>query len=487
MAIAGVQASGKTFASATTTYSPGSNVTAGNYLLFGVVGYDTGGNPLPPAAATVTQSAGTATLGPVVVDHTFAAPYGTGSRFTILRALVTGSGSLTVTVDGKGSIGLMGCREVSCAASVIPYFTPEVQMGFDTTNRNDDVYGCAGGWIFQVSAELDSTNFTFTFSDTSVFNNGSTSALTGAVQDKAVSTDGVYSLTASRSTGTWAWGALSMSYRDGPGPTVASFAEWHGVPQVDTTFPLDENPISEGGVWDNGAAVGVQWNNSKSLQGVVTGLETAGGQRDATCIRNDGPWPNDQYAELVVFCIDPGTSFPEVELRTRSAMAANSCTGMEFSCSTKRGTSGDYLLIVRWNGAQGNFTTLVNVQGRYYGAKNGDLLSASSIGGYHRLYRNGILLARTKDTTVTSGQPGFGINSEEIGGANNFKYGLTRWRAGQAAGYPLAAPLVDPTRPPQRLLNTLFGANAPGDGTAEPIGALADPVPLSPAHFDGDC
>jgi hypothetical protein len=54
---------------------------------------------------------------------------------------------------------------------------------------------------------------------------------------------------------------------------------WSSGPQAlartyTTTFPLTENPISEGGNWINGKAVGLDWANLATTNGMAIGLES---------------------------------------------------------------------------------------------------------------------------------------------------------------------------------------------------------------------
>src|SRR4030095_1764084 len=46
-----------------------------------------------------------------------------------------------------------------------------------------------------------------------------------------------------------------------------------------TTFPIDENPISEKGNWINGQQVGLAWSDVMTVAGIAIGTQSGTGQR----------------------------------------------------------------------------------------------------------------------------------------------------------------------------------------------------------------
>ena len=74
-----------------------------------------------------------------------------------------------------------------------------------------------------------------------------------------------------------------------------------------TTFPLTENPISEGGSWTNGGATGLGWANVQTTQDqqVQATVKVSGAYGRACC--------------------------KEVELRIRTTITSNSITGYELN------------------------------------------------------------------------------------------------------------------------------------------------------------
>src|ERR1035441_7980952 len=108
-----------------------------------------------------------------------------------------------------------------------------------------------------------------------------------------------------------------------------------------------------------------------------------------------GEWPSNQSVEVVV---EKRAVFryPEVSIRLRSSLAMHNCDGYEISYSLKDGDAA-YLIIVRWNGPLADFTYLLNVQGKQYAVKTGDVVKATVVGNEIKTYKNGLLMGATKD------------------------------------------------------------------------------------------
>lgn len=203
-----------------------------------------------------------------------------------------------------------------------------------------------------------------------------------------------------------------------------------------TNFPLKENPISEGGRWMSGKAVGIDWGDVSTTPGLAVGH--AGPKRfaDATALLK-GSWGPTQTAEAVVSS-KAVYRYPEVSLRLRSSLSPHRCTGYEISNSLKKGKSA-YLIIVRWNGPLADFTYLVQVGGAKYSVTAGDVMKATIVGNVITAYKNGVQLAQVTDNTYSTGSPGFGFN-EGINGA----YGISRFTATDAPiGAASAADLAE--------------------------------------------
>ncbi len=199
-----------------------------------------------------------------------------------------------------------------------------------------------------------------------------------------------------------------------------------------TTFPLAENPISEGGRWTNGGTVGLDWTNVSTTPGLAIGHQVGASYTDATALL-EGPWDPDQWASAVVHG-KPGVEvcYQEVELRLRSALLAHVATGYEISFKVSQSDEA-YLIIVRWNGPIGDFTYLANLKGARYGVTSGDEVSASIAGDVITAYKNGEIVGRASDRTYAAGSPGMGFNLENAPAGcagTNGNYGFSRFAAG---------------------------------------------------------
>lgn len=175
-----------------------------------------------------------------------------------------------------------------------------------------------------------------------------------------------------------------------------------------TTFPLTENPISEGSKWINGGTTGLDWKNAQTTTNKVFGTQVGNESCPSNC--NDttavltGSWGATQTAQATIYSTGGLTAFSEVELRLRTTITANSITGYEFICSVIPGNQ--YAQIVRWNGTLGNFT-LLNSTGT--GCASGDILKATASGSTLAIYKNGTQIFSLTDATYTGGSPGVGF------------------------------------------------------------------------------
>jgi hypothetical protein len=219
------------------------------------------------------------------------------------------------------------------------------------------------------------------------------------------------------------------------GLTVLSFYQasipLNGGHSYTTNFPLTENPISEGGNWVNGGALGIDWTNVSTTPGLAIGHEVGVRFSDGTALLT-GAWTPDQTAMAVVYSINQNDScYQEVELRLRSSLSAHSCTGYEINFKASK-TSNAYLQIVRWNGPPGDFSYLDTRDGAQYGVKTGGTVKATISGNVITAYINGVRMLQVTDTVFTSGNPGIGFNLENSPSGcsgTNVNYGFTYFKA----------------------------------------------------------
>jgi hypothetical protein len=186
-----------------------------------------------------------------------------------------------------------------------------------------------------------------------------------------------------------------------------------------TNFATAENPLSEGGKWVDGKAVGVNWNNPQSAFGkayasVLSGL--SGSRYDdsiahlATSLRTFAP---NQYAQGTVFKASGYTTAGghELELLLRFSIVNGNAHGYEVLW----GIAG-YMAVVRWNGALGDYTPVYDPgNGSIPVPQDGDVLRAEITGNIIKVYRNGVQVGPNIDVTSiggqvwSSGQPGLGF------------------------------------------------------------------------------
>jgi chitodextrinase len=192
-----------------------------------------------------------------------------------------------------------------------------------------------------------------------------------------------------------------------------------------TTFPLTENPISEGGNWINGSTNGVHWSNVRTTSEFAFGTEPGTIDYDDSTAVLSGAWGQNQAAQGTIKIVSAdATQFEEVELRLNTTVTQDSITGYEINCSVKPGNS--YMQLVRWNGPLGNFTGL---SGADVACANGDVIKATNIGGTITAYLNGVAQFSWTDTTYKGGSPGIGFYIQNGSASTNADFGFSSFMA----------------------------------------------------------
>jgi hypothetical protein len=201
------------------------------------------------------------------------------------------------------------------------------------------------------------------------------------------------------------------------------------VRSYSTDFPLDENPVSEDGMWLNGKKDAIDFTDCVTSNGIIHGAPSrmnvlekraeqgnadhgegpAGDYDDPTAILT-GEWGPNQHARGVAHVENPTEEwFQEVQIRLRSTLAPHRITGYEIFFRCLKGELG-YAEIVRWNGAVGDWTSLRRHQGAEFGVAHGDVVEASIEGNVIRGFVNGVEKITVTDDVWTSGAPGVGFN-----------------------------------------------------------------------------
>jgi hypothetical protein len=207
-----------------------------------------------------------------------------------------------------------------------------------------------------------------------------------------------------------------------------------------TCFQRDEDPISEGGLWLNGARDGIDWADVIVRNGVAYGAVTRmqaaehrieqgnlasadpeavpeGDYDDPTALLF-GVWGKNQHVQATVFSKNQTEEyFQEVEIRLRSTLTPHRCTGYEVFWRCLK-TENAYAEIVRWNGKIGDFTSLRKLSGPQYGVVEA-IISGHDIKGFI----NGVEVISTTDDAFDAGSPGIGFNF--FVGNTNVDHGFT--------------------------------------------------------------
>lgn len=192
-----------------------------------------------------------------------------------------------------------------------------------------------------------------------------------------------------------------------------------------TSFPTVENPLSQGGIWKCGLAVGLNWTNPKATSNgcVASTTPTPNRYDDAIAMLDSSAFAANanQFVETIVYKAagySGGGGSHEVEHFGHMSVSANNAQGYEGSIGIN--PSGTYAFIVRWNGPEGDYTALIdpsNGVGSYTNAPtalaDGDVIRseytvAAGVATI-KLFQNGSLIVTTTDSTFLSGQPGLGF------------------------------------------------------------------------------
>lgn len=237
---------------------------------------------------------------------------------------------------------------------------------------------------------------------------------------------------------------LTATARDAAGNTTTSTSvsvtvnNTGAFTSYSTTFPLTENPISEGGVWahttNQWTAVRTSGGNAFGTNGItntyddsyalLTGFSSSVNDYEATCVLYKNP--------LATFNVTH-----EVALLARMADTSSSVRGYEFLFAHQ----GE-IQIMRWNGGFGDFTDLLggpmsNVIGRPF--QTGDVFKAKVQGSTLTLYVNGAQIAQVTSSTWPTGRPGINMFIRPSGNSANFA--MSSYNVGQlTVPSPPAAP-----------------------------------------------
>jgi hypothetical protein len=198
-----------------------------------------------------------------------------------------------------------------------------------------------------------------------------------------------------------------------------------------TDFPLTENPISESGKWINSGANGGGRSNVQSASGLAFGTQI---ERPAPgLIYNDsialmtGTWSADQTVTVTLHeATTSDTCCAEGEIWIRGTMDGGKMMGYEMSFSILR--DPDYYHMATWLGkdfAKGTFAR--SALGRTL--HDGDVIKVTAVGNAFTLYVNSIEIARGKDSSYKSGNPGIGFYHSSVFNGLDNQWGFRNFSA----------------------------------------------------------
>lgn len=196
--------------------------------------------------------------------------------------------------------------------------------------------------------------------------------------------------------------------------------------------PVLENPISEGGVWTTGLATGKIWKDPATVMGLAFGTQVAGTPPpyDDSIAHLSG-FPPNHYAKATMFRCGAVVGL-EVELLLRFKITPNNARGYEIDGYL----GGSAIHVVRWNGAQNDFTDLSGAVTNNVSFNDGDVWYAEMVGNVITVKNNGLLVwtsDRTGDAIIWSdGNPGLGFYTDtNLGAASpNLDLGWKTFEAG---------------------------------------------------------
>ena len=319
------------------------------------------------------------------------------------------STAYSYTVSAYDAAGNVSAQTGAILATTLTDQVPDIQAPTTPTNlmavpassaqitlswrASTDNIGVAGYRVFRDGQQISTT-------------------ATTSYADSALSPSTAYSYTVSAYD---AAGNVSAQSGTVPATTSASTKSYS------TNFDVEENPISEGGIWSH---TGLDWTVVQTKSGIAFGTQTGQDGYDDSYAILSGFSPNHTVSGLI-HLIDPidSSCSHEVELLLRWSDSAHSAQGYEVVLSF----DGGYAQVVRWNGAIGDFTVLANSD--YPGLKNGDVFSASIVENVITAYVNGNKIIQTTDSTYAEGNPGMGFFRRNCG--TNADFGFMSFTASE--------------------------------------------------------
>lgn len=187
-----------------------------------------------------------------------------------------------------------------------------------------------------------------------------------------------------------------------------------------TSFPSNENPISEGGRWHNS---GLDWTAVATTNGVAHSTQTGNSYDDSYAFL--AGFSANHQAQGTIFKANgynPGTTH-EIEILLRCSDSPHNISYYE--CNLEH--DGAYAQIVKLVGPIGQFEVLNTTVSQPIRPKTGDVFMAKIVGNTISSYLNGVKMAEAVDSSIGAGQPGMAFFIRP--GATAQSYGFSSYSA----------------------------------------------------------
>ena len=224
-----------------------------------------------------------------------------------------------------------------------------------------------------------------------------------------------------------------------------------------TTFPVNQDPLSENGNWADGKTVGLLWSDcavTNTPEGLhyAYGLESGANGYDDSLAVLTGDWGPTQSIDITIYLTNQLTSdygvFQELEYGLRCTLSSNKFTGYLMDCSLNSDTGYVEVGLSLGDGVYPDGWTNWPGAGQYgpeFVVHNGSTIHAQIINSTISIYFDGVLVLRSTDTTglgpTNGGGPAIGFYHTQAGYQTDF--GISSFTATDGIDPPLV--LLSPT------------------------------------------
>jgi hypothetical protein len=191
-----------------------------------------------------------------------------------------------------------------------------------------------------------------------------------------------------------------------------------------TSFPLTENPISQGGAWRTGLGTGLVWTDPQTdgagAFGTMISFDTVNFIDSIGCLSGFSA----NHSVTATLRNNGAVTGLEAELLLRFDISANNARGYEVDLVF----SSTQMHFVRWNGPKNSFTDISGGISTGVTMNDGDVWFASAVGNIITIKCNGTTvythdISGDTGSQWTDGNPGIGFWNETGSALNQPKMG----------------------------------------------------------------